>query len=353
MLQVSARLEKSLLHHCPLFFDIVPTMTTTTKVQNKSNTSAEYIRRINKALKFIEDHLDHPIQLDDIASASHFSSYHFHRIFHALVGETVNDYVSRKRMEKSVRRLLHKPALSVTEVSVAGGYSSSANFSKAFKLYFGLSPTELRKGKYQNADNNENSKNGKFYRKYGEAFYPQDLYSQFVTQSEAFDLDKLEDMLMQVKVEEIQKKRIAYLTAPKGYELNAIFETWDKIIHWAELKGVDEKTQKRFAICHDNPLITPETKCRYDAAIVVKHDVAIVPPYNQAFIPSGKYATAYYKDDADKINSFITEICSHWLPNSGYEPDDYPIIFNYLNDSREDGYVEMNVYIKVKNLVLS
>jgi AraC family transcriptional regulator len=96
----------------------------------KAKASTEYTRRINKALEFIHQNLDQPIRLDDVAGASCFSAFHFHRIFHALVGETVNDYVSRKRMERAVSRLVRKPGLSVTDVAVAGGFSSSANFFK-------------------------------------------------------------------------------------------------------------------------------------------------------------------------------------------------------------------------------
>ncbi len=314
----------------------------------KSKTQVEYTRRINLALEFIEQHLDQTIQLNDVARASHFSSYHFHRIFHALVGETVNDYISRKRMEKAARMLLYKPDMNVTEVAEAGGYSSSANFAKAFKLYFGVSASELRNGK-QNFNNND-SKIGKIYRKYGKAFNPQELYSQFVTLSGVFDSDKLEEMLMKVKVEEREEQAVVYLTSPKGYKLESICTTWDKVIAWANSNGLDEKTQMKLGICHDNPVITPEEKCRYDAAIVVDSEVAVTPPYTSSVIPSGKYAIAYYKDDADKISNFMTELCSHWFPDSGYEPDDYPPVFNYLNDSRKDGFVEMNVYIKVKEL---
>jgi len=113
-------------------------------VMNKSRTQTEYNRRIAKALEYIDNNIDQSIQLDDIAKASFFSPFHFHRLFHALVGETVNDYVIRKRMEKAVCRLIFKHDLSVSDVSELGGFSSSANFSKAFKFYFGVSPTALR-----------------------------------------------------------------------------------------------------------------------------------------------------------------------------------------------------------------
>lgn len=318
------------------------------KITQKSH--AEYIRRINKAFEFIENHIDKKIQLDDIANASHFSSYHFHRIFHALVGETVNEYVSRKRMEKALARLMSKPNRSVTDIAEIGGFSSSANFSKAFKLYFGFSPTDLRNNITNNTNISIDSKIGKLFSKYGKTFNPQNLYSQFETLSGIFEPTKLEDILMNIKVEKFQAKKIAYLTAPKGYDLDSIYATWEKIDNWAKSRGINFEVQSRFAICHDNPVVTPEDKCRYDAAIVINSSTDVNEPYQRDVIPSGSYAVAYYKDSADKISPFMTEMCSHWFPNSGYEPDDYPPLFNYLNDSRKDGYVEMNVYIKLKSL---
>lgn len=311
----------------------------------KTATQIEYARRIGKALEFIHQHLDQVIRLEDVAAASCFSPYHFHRIFHAVVGETVNDYVHRKRMERAARRLVYKPALPVTEVAAAGGFSSGANFARAFRSYFGLSPTQVRKPLHS-----ENSKIGKLYRKYGKAFSPRELYSQFVTESGTFDPDKLEELLMKVEVRDLQEKRVAYLTAPKGYELDSIYATWDKIVRWAGARGIDTGRQARFAICHDNPLITPEARCRYDAAIVIGPQEDVPSPYRQGVIPGGKYLVAYYKGVAEKISHFMTELCSHWFPSSGFEPDDFPAVFNYRNDTQRDAFVEMDVYIKLKAL---
>ena len=312
---------------------------------NKAHTQAEYLRRVNKAIEFIVTHLELSISLDDIAKASHFSPYHFHRIFHALVGETVNDFVSRKKMEKAVCTLIAKPELTVTEIAELGGFSSSANFAKAFKLYFGVSPSQLRNPKEKN-----NSKIGKIYSKYGKAFKVQDLYSQFVTDVVIFDSDKLEELMMNVNVQQIEEKQVAYLTAPKGYELEAIFSTWDKISSWAESKGIEAHEKKRFAICHDNPMITPTDKCRYDACVEVTSDIDVIAPYTKSIIPAGNYAVAYFKGDGDKVSNLYMELYSNWLPSSGFEPDNYPPVAHYLNDSRQDGFVEMEIYIKVKEL---
>lgn len=310
-----------------------------------AKTHAEYIRRINMALEYIEQHLEQTISLDDVASASCFSAYHFHRIFHAMLGETVNEYISRKRLEHAIRLLMYRPGLSITDIAEAGGFSSGANFSRAFKLYFGISPSAIR-----NPDSHEISKTGKLYSKYGKVIRPRDFYSQFVTNNKVFDSDKLEELLMKIKIDELAEKQIAYLTSPGGYKLESVYKTWDKVSQWAVSHGVEDNLINKFAICHDNPMITPEEKCRYDAAIVIDNDIEVLAPFKKTSIPQGKYAVAYFNDSADKINHFMTEFCSNWFCSSGYEPDDYPPMFNYLDDSKEDNIVEMDVYIKLKEL---
>ncbi|MBY4678434.1 AraC family transcriptional regulator [Marinobacterium sp. CAU 1594] len=311
----------------------------------KTKAHGEYIRRINNAIKYIAANIDSKPSLDEVASASHFSPFHFHRIFHGITGETVNDFITRKRMELAANRLVCKRELTVTDIAEMGGFSSSANFAKAFKLYFGITPSQLR-----DPANVESSKIGKIYSKYGKAFDARSLYSQFVTDTVNFNPDKLEKLLMDVKVKQQEAKQVAYLTSPKGYDLDAIFETWDKIINWAQASGIENNESKRFALCHDNPMVTPTDKCRYDATIEIDDSVPVGAPFATQTIPAGSYAVAYYKGDGDKVSNFYMELYANWLPASGFEPDNYPPIAQYLNDSRQDGYVEMNAYIKLKEL---
>jgi len=255
--------------------------------------------------------------------------------------------VVRKKLEKAASMLVCESTLTITSVADKCGYSSGANFSKSFKQYFGVSPSQVR-----NPVNAENSKIGKIHSKYGKEFDPRKLYSQLITNVVVFNPEKLEEMLMNVKIKEMAEKNIVYLTAPKGYELDAIFKTWDKITEWGRALGIADVEKKRFAICHDNPMITPTAQCRYDATIEIdkNHGVDISAPYQLSVIPGGKYAVAYYKGDGDKVSNFYMELYSGWLPGSGFEPDDYPPVAHYLNDSRADGFVEMEVYIKVKAL---
>src|SRR5690606_10509249 len=103
-----------------------------------TQAASDYWRRIQRALDYIAAHLDQPIRLADVARAAALSEHHFHRIFRAVMDETVGEYLTRQRMQTAALMLAYHDDLSVTEIGLACGYSSSSNFSKAFSRFFGV-----------------------------------------------------------------------------------------------------------------------------------------------------------------------------------------------------------------------
>ena len=108
-------------------------------------TSEEHIKRIRKVLNFIEENLDNELSLENLAEIGNYSPFHFHRIFRGIIGETLQEYINRNRMEKSAMMLALKKNTSLEEIYTQFGFKSNANFSKTFKKYYGISPTEFRK----------------------------------------------------------------------------------------------------------------------------------------------------------------------------------------------------------------
>jgi len=304
----------------------------------------EYQVRIDRVLQYIEANLTNQISLTEVANVSYFSPYHLHRIFSAIMGETVNDYIVRRRLEKAVNILIFKTQLPITQVALDCGFSSSANFSKAVKLYFGFSPTEIR-----NPDKIKDSKIGKIYSKYGKVFCPADLYPSRIT-NEVTKSPNLEDTNMKVEVRDFDSRRVCILASKRGYEPESIYTAWDKLIDWAASNGITQDAQQRFAFAYDNPTITPADKCRYDAAIVIGSNIEVNPPFTTSEIPKGKYAVLYFKGIPEDTIKAQLGLYSDWLPNSGFEPDNFPMLEHYLNDARVDGYVEMEIHVKVKTI---
>lgn len=304
----------------------------------------KYKIRIDQVIQYIESNLSNKISLTEVANVSHFSAYHFHRIFTGIVGETVNDYIVRRRLERAVNLLIFKSELSITRVALDSGFSSSANFSKAVKLHFGFSPSEIR-----NPNKVKDSKIGKISSKYGKDFKPSDLYPTRIT-NEVMKKNKLEDINMNVEVRECDRQRLCTLASERGYESGAIYQAWDKLIDWATNNGIKQEEQERFAFAFDNPTITPVDRCRYSASVVVGEDVHIQLPFSESEIPKGKYAVLYFKGSSEETIKAQLSIYSDWLPDSGFEPDNFPILERYLNDARVDGYVEMEIHVKLKEM---
>ena len=111
-----------------------------------SSASHEYTRRIDRVIDYLRDHLDKPLKLEDLAKVACFSEYHFHRVFGAMTGETLNDFTNRLRLEKAAR-LLTKTRQSATEIGLECGFSSSATFSRSFNKAFNTSPTQYRRSR--------------------------------------------------------------------------------------------------------------------------------------------------------------------------------------------------------------
>jgi len=304
----------------------------------------EYTVRIKRVIQYIEANLANKISLTDVAEVSCFSVYHFHRIFSATMGETVNDYIARRRLECAANLLIFRTELSITEVALSSGFSSSANFSKAVKLHFGCSPSEIR-----NPEKIKNSKIGKISSKYGKEFCPTDLYPGRITNG-VMNQTRLEGNKVKVEVRELDSQRVCTLASQRGYETAAIYEAWDKLIEWATNNGIEPDQQKRFAFAFDNPTVTPVGKCRYDASIVIDGNIKVNPPFASSEIPKGKYAVRYFKGLPEEAIEAQLSIYSDWLPDSGFEPDNFPMLERYLNDARVDGYIEIEIHVKLKEI---
>jgi AraC-like DNA-binding protein len=103
----------------------------------------EYVKRILKVLIYIEKHIDEDLTMDQLAKVACYSPFHFHRIFQAIVGETVHAYVKRLRIETAAGKLRYTDR-SVTEIALDASFETPSAFTKAFKQFMGSSPKSYR-----------------------------------------------------------------------------------------------------------------------------------------------------------------------------------------------------------------
>jgi len=101
---------------------------------------------LNKTEDYIEANLHEKITIDDLAKHLHISKYHYHRQFSRCSLETLHQFISRIKMERSAIQLMVSP-LSITDIAHLYGFNDSGTFSKSFKRHYGLSPREFKKSK--------------------------------------------------------------------------------------------------------------------------------------------------------------------------------------------------------------
>lgn len=105
-----------------------------------------YYINIQKAIDYIDNNLEENIKLEKIAKVAGYSIPHFYRMFGALVGYSVKEYVRKRRLSNAMYDLVTSKR-SVTEIAFEYGYESHEAFTRTFKLAYGESPSSFRKVK--------------------------------------------------------------------------------------------------------------------------------------------------------------------------------------------------------------
>jgi AraC family transcriptional regulator len=83
-------------------------------------------------LEHVDRHLDERLELESLARVANFSAFHFHRLFAAWMGETMGEYLRRRRLEVAAQRLVAQPRLPVLPVALGVGFGSAEAFARAF-----------------------------------------------------------------------------------------------------------------------------------------------------------------------------------------------------------------------------
>jgi GTP pyrophosphokinase len=96
--------------------------------------------QLKLAKTYIAEHLTDELSLGEIAGAVGYSEYHFARMFKAELGESVMEYVTRRRLDAAKTDLAG--GQKVIDTAMKYGFDTHAGFTKAFAAEFGCAPID-------------------------------------------------------------------------------------------------------------------------------------------------------------------------------------------------------------------
>ncbi|MBN1191465.1 MAG: AraC family transcriptional regulator [Dehalococcoidales bacterium] len=318
----------------------------------------EYFARVNRVMDFIENNIDRELSLNELAGIAGFSPFHFHRIFSALTGETINGFIQRIRVEKAASMLVQNPRNSITGIALDCGFSGASVFARKFKEYFGMSASDWRAGGYLKDDNTgkTNSNIRQLNGNHCKDFNLQSSYSiSMRKQLWRVEMENNNKLVADVEIREIPEMHVAYLRhiGPYAGDADLFGKLFNRLCTWAGPRGLLNRPDARFiALYHDNPEITDEKKLRTDVCLTVPPETMVDGEIGKAVIPAGKYAAAHFEINTDQYSDAWNAVYGGWLPESGYQPDDGPCFELYLNDPKDhpEGKCVVDICIPVKPL---
>ncbi|AUP81131.1 AraC family transcriptional regulator [Flavivirga eckloniae] len=294
-----------------------------------NDTNKTYINRTNIVIDYIEKNLDKELSLDLLSQKANYSPFHFHRLFKLITRETINIYINRKRVEKIASILLVGTQEPINQLAYRYGFSSGSSFTRAFKNFYGVSPS-----KFTSKD---------VIRKIGKSKTTIEKYICQIDNS----LNWIK-MNGHIEIKELAGMRLIGMTHIG--EFNKVADTFKKLMTWMESKDLlNTPNLKAVTLYHDNPKVTEDSKVRLSTCFTIPNGVKAEGALKLVNIQKGYYAVGHFEittDDFSKAwNGMLT-----WVLENEYEFEDGHYFELYHNDSKthpEHKFI-VDIYIPIK-----
>jgi AraC family transcriptional regulator len=286
-------------------------------ILNRTHDALTYSERLDRVAAYIEAHLDEAIDLLTLADVAHLSSYHFHRTYHAISGETVAATVKRLRLHRSAGYLV-QTSMSIAEIAKRTGHHSVQAFTRVFKTEYGLPPAH--------------------YREVGS-------HTRFTNSQEN------ENLHHEVKLLEV-KPMLGVSVEHRGSYL-MIGRAFNKLYRWAQARNTTSDISQVIGIYDDDPFAIPEKQLHSRACLMFEQPVKLEPPLSRVEIAGGLCAVLRHQGPYADMRLTYQWLYGQWLPQSGYLVADAPVFEVYLNHPRDTMPADLlvDIYLPLQNSV--
>lgn len=281
----------------------------------KPSQRSIYANRIERAITLMQQMLANgeAPTIDHLAAAAALSSYHFHRVFRLMTGETIGAAITRARLSGSLP-MLNDSIMAATE---RAGYSTSQAYARALKEQANVTPSLLKH------DVDQRSK------------VAAGLSRPAIERNETIPA-------LEIAIESLIPLRLAVLRNVGDYsEHNHGF---NRLLEWLLEYMPPEDISGLYGIPYDDPREVAAQDCRFDCAVTTLQDAPIGNGVHHTLIAGGLALRMSHLGDYDEIHSAIDDLYREAvlaeLPIS-----DEPLLIHFLDDPEEVPVDRLRAYV--------
>lgn len=286
----------------------------------------EYLEAVERAIMYMENHLDEAISVHEVARASGYSYYHFTRIFQSVLGESVGNYLQKRRLSSAAQKLLCSER-KIIDIAMESGFDSSEAFSRAFKGVYQISPSAYRHNRLD----------------------------VFLGNKKAIDREFLQHISANINVQpQIRTIDDIYVAGIHGVAtLDTIFTLWQQLGEKQSSIPNKHPSRRTFGICEyqrDADIANYDMKLSEVVGVEVESYDNLPPDIITKTIPAGKFAVFTHKGPLADVLKTYQYIWGTWALLTSEvidERDDFEL-YDERFKGRENEDSKMDIYIPIK-----
>ena len=259
-------------------------------------TEQSYRDRLNRVTAYLHAHLETDIGIEDLSDVACLSSYHWHRIYTAMSGETVATTLRRLRLQRAADRLANSD-IEIAKIATLAQYSSQDAFSRAFRDAYGKTPAAYRSG---------------------------GSHAAFKAANAATDAAGFK-----VTIEHLNAVRC--IAVPHSGPYLQIDAAMGQLFGTLAANGLLSDTTQMQAVFYDDPDLVDAKDLRSAACSPCPDDLDLPEGTQELLRAAGAYAKLEYTGPYADMKDAYRWLYGVWLPNSGYEISERPAFETYLN----------------------
>lgn len=255
-----------------------------------------YAVRIGRVVDYLHDHLEDELDLDLLADVAAMSRWHWHRVYTAMQGETVVATVRRLRLSRAADRLANSDA-DLTDIAKRAGYTTAEAFGRAFKQSYGMTPG--------------------LYRESGS-------HALFKAANRASDASGF-------PVEIVMLPAMYCISMPHKGSYMQISRAFERLFAAAGPAGLTTRQSRMIGVYYDDPDAVDEAELHSAACLPIDEGRTVPEGFETIKTRSGAYARLSYRGPYADMRDAYRWLMGVWLPASGHEAADGPMLEDYLN----------------------